>query len=49
MREAVTNYPFTPAHVKRFLWGATDVTTENIFAPIWQSMDIEDQTVYQIG
>jgi hypothetical protein len=47
MREAVSRY--TQTNVKRFLWGATNVTKEGIFSPIWQSLDVEDETRYQIG
>ena len=49
MREAVTKYPFTPAHLKRFIWGARDVGRENMFSPIWQSLDVTDDTRYKIG
>jgi hypothetical protein len=49
IREAVTKYQFPSKQVKRFLWGATDVTKENIFLPIWRSMDITDEIIYKIG
>jgi hypothetical protein len=49
IREAVTKYPFPKLQAKRFLWGATEVTKENLFLPIWQSMDATDQTEYKIG
>jgi hypothetical protein len=49
MREAVTKHPFPNTQAKRFLWGATDVTVDNFFSPIWQSMDITDTTTYKIG
>jgi hypothetical protein len=49
IREAVTKYPFPKPQVKRFLWGTTDVTKDNMFSPVWQSMDVEDDTLYKIG
>jgi Replication-relaxation len=49
IREAVTKYPFPKPQAKRFLWGATDVTKDNLFHSIWQSMDATDQTHYKIG
>ena len=49
MREAVTKYPFQNNRIKRFFWGATDVTTDNIFSPIWQSLEATDDTIYRIG
>ena len=49
MREAVTKYPFQDNHIKRFFWGATDVTTDNIFSPIWQSLEATDDTIYRIS
>jgi hypothetical protein len=51
MRQAVTNYEFTPMQVKRFLWGTTEkkATKHLLFAPIWQSMDTNDETLYSIG
>jgi hypothetical protein len=49
MREAVTKYSFPNPQAKRFLWGATSVTGENIFTAVWQSFDITDTTMYAIG
>ena len=49
MRTATTNYPFPSKQAKRFLWGATTITKENIFSPVWCSMDAADDTIYQIG
>jgi hypothetical protein len=49
MREAVTKYPFPNNYAKRFLWGATNVNKELMFAPIWQSLDVNDATHYKIG
>ena len=49
MQEVVTKYPFPKNNVKRFLWGATNVTKDTIFTPIWQSMDVNDKTTYKIG
>ena len=49
MREAVTNYQFPKPQAKRFLWGATTITKENIFQAVWRSMDTADDMVYQIG
>jgi hypothetical protein len=49
MRKAVSRLSFTPAHAKRFLWGATNVNKELMFAPIWQSLDVSDATQYKIG
>ena len=49
MREVTTRYPFPRKQAKRFLWGATDVSKETIFSPVWQSMDVEDDRLYTIG
>jgi hypothetical protein len=51
MREAVTRFSFTPAHVKRFLWGTTEgrATKQLLFEPIWESMDVLDEARYRIG
>jgi hypothetical protein len=49
MREAVTKYEFPKNQAKRFLWGTTDVTKDNILSPVWQSMDVTDETNYTIG
>ena len=49
IREAVTNYSFPNKQVKHYLWGSIDVTKDNLFQPIWQSLDITDQTQYKIG
>jgi len=51
IREAVTNYPFSPSSVKQFFWGTMDswVRVESVFEPIWQSMDVNDVTAYRIG
>jgi hypothetical protein len=51
MREAVSNYNFTPPQAKRFIWGTTDekATKQLLFESIWQSMDTADQTQYKIG
>ena len=49
MREAVTKYEFRDSYVKHFLWGATNVTEKNLFQPIWQALDTNDETIYTIG
>jgi hypothetical protein len=49
MREAVTNYDFPRKRAKQLIWGATDVTRDNIFSPIWKAMDTTDDTIYTIG
>jgi len=51
MREAVTNYSFTPAQAKRLLWGTIQeqATKEFLFEAIWQSMDADIDTLYKIG
>ena len=51
MREAVTNYAFTPHQAKRFLWGTTEEkATKHLFCEaIWQSMDAQDERLYTIG
>jgi hypothetical protein len=51
MREAVSNFDFTPPQAKRFIWGTTEeqATKQLLFEPIWQSMDTADQTTYKIG
>jgi hypothetical protein len=51
MREAVSNYNFTPPQAKRFIWGTTEekATKQLLFESIWQSMDAADQTQYKIG
>jgi len=51
MREAVTAYPFPKDSVKRLLWGTLNswLRIDTMFNPIWQSMDTNDTTAYQIG
>ena len=49
MREAVTGYEFPSKQAKRFLWGTTEVTKDNIFTSIWQTMDTGDNKTYTIG
>jgi hypothetical protein len=51
MREAVSNFPFSPPQAKRFIWSTTDekATKQLLFESIWQSMDAADQTQYKIG
>jgi hypothetical protein len=49
IRNSVTKYPFPKKQAKRFLWGATHVTKETIFSPVWQSLDANDETLYKIG
>jgi Replication-relaxation len=51
IREATSNYPFKDHDVKRFLWITLEsqATTDWIFEPIWQSLDISDNTLYRIG
>lgn len=51
MREAVTDYHFSPPQAKRFIWGTTEerATKQLLSDSIWQSMDAADQTPYQIG
>jgi protein involved in plasmid replication-relaxation len=51
MREAVTNFNFSPPQAKRFIWGTTEqrATRQLLFESIWQSMDTADQTTYKIG
>jgi hypothetical protein len=49
MREAVTKLPFPTSQPKRFLWGTTDMSRDRLFTPIWQAMDVSDQTLYKIG
>jgi hypothetical protein len=51
MREAVTNYPFSPPQAKRFIWGTTeDKAAKHLLSDsIWQSMDSADQSTYKIG
>jgi hypothetical protein len=51
MREAVSNFPFSPPQAKRFIWGTTDekATKQLLFESIWQSMDTKDETIYKIG
>jgi len=49
MREAVTEFPFPNKQAKRFLWGTTDVTKDTMFFPVWQSLDVTDETLYKIG
>jgi hypothetical protein len=49
MRAAATKYQFPSKQVKRFLWGAVDVTKENIFLPVWKTMDTTDEAIYKIG
>ena len=49
MREMVSNYDFPRKRAKQFLWGATEVTKNNIFSAIWQAMDTADDTIYTIG
>jgi Replication-relaxation len=51
IREATTNFPFKDPDAKRFLWItlSSQVTTDWVFEPIWQSLDIADPTLYRIG
>jgi hypothetical protein len=51
MREAVSNFPFSPPQAKRFIWGTTEqkATKQLLFESIWQSMDAADETIYKIG
>jgi hypothetical protein len=51
MREAVSNFDFTPPQAKRFIWGTTDekATKQLLFESIWHSMDTKDETIYKIG
>jgi hypothetical protein len=51
MREAVSNFPFSPPQAKRFMWGTTEerATKHLLFDSIWQSMDAADTTTYKIG
>jgi hypothetical protein len=49
IREVVTKYNFAKPEAKRFLWGATHVTKDSLFAPIWQPLDEKDTTLYKIG
>jgi hypothetical protein len=51
MREAVSNFNFTPPQAKRFIWGTTEqrATKHLLFEPIWQSMDTTDTRLYTIS
>jgi hypothetical protein len=51
LREAVAKLPFNPPHAKRYLWGTVEkkVTQETLFTPIWNSLDVNDTTLYTIG
>jgi hypothetical protein len=51
LREAVTKVSFNPPHVKRFLWATTQekLLKQSVFAPIWNALDTNDQTLYAIG
>jgi hypothetical protein len=51
MREAVSRFGFPNEIAKRFLWGTIQswLRSETVFDPIWQSMDITDQTPYRIS
>jgi hypothetical protein len=49
IRQAVTALSFAKPTVKRFVWGAVAVNRENLFSPVWQSMDVTDQNRYSIG
>src|SRR5262249_25993125 len=51
IREIVTSFPFSPAHAKRFLWCTlqSQVSPDWIFEPIWNSLDVGDQSLYRIG
>jgi DNA-binding Lrp family transcriptional regulator len=51
MRQAVTNYQFTPVQAKRFLWGTTEekATKQLLFESIWVSMDASDERTHKIG
>ena len=48
-REAATGLD-VPQKAKRFVWLTTEdkITPDTVFTPIWQSIDSEDQTMYQI-
>ena len=51
MREAVTGLSFPKEQAKRFLWGTIQswLRVDSVFEPIWQSLDMNDQTPYRIG
>jgi Replication-relaxation len=51
MREAVSNFDFTPSQAKRFIWGTTEerATKQLLFESIWQSMDTTDTRLYTIS
>jgi hypothetical protein len=51
MREAVSNFDFTPSQAKRFIWSTTEqrATKHLLFEPIWQSMDTTDTRLYTIS
>jgi hypothetical protein len=51
LRKTVTNFSFAKPNVKRFLWGTTSekATKQLLFTPIWQSLDVNDATLYSIG
>ena len=51
MREVVSNLSFPDDGVKQFFWGTLSswVRKETVFDAIWQSMDMNDHTAYQIG
>jgi hypothetical protein len=51
MREAVTNYDFTPMQAKRFMWGTVEekATKHLLFESIWVSMDAHDERTHKIG
>lgn len=50
MREAVKELAF-PGKAKRFVWLTTEgkISSEEVFGPIWQSLDTTDEMKYQIG
>ena len=50
MRQAVSNLEFHYAKAKRFIWLTTfeQITTADIFQPIWRSADTTDTTTYSM-
>jgi DNA-binding Lrp family transcriptional regulator len=51
MRQAVTNFEFTPLQAKRFMWGTIEekATKQLLFESIWVSMDVSDERTHKIG
>ena len=51
MRKAARDTYIDPPQIKRFIWLTTDdmLNEENIFEPVWQSVDISDGSQYHIG